>query len=111
MPGDSARVSGKGTKAANRSSDEITRVINGHNDAIEFCFKRESRLNPNLKGDLQIEFIIGWNGRVKSSRIIKSTLNNKNVENCVKSRLRSWRFKPIGKNEGDVTVRQKYIFG
>ena len=55
---ESARVSGTGTKAANRSSEEISRVINSHNDAIEFCYKREARLNPNLKGDLIIEFII-----------------------------------------------------
>ncbi len=108
---ESARVSGKGTKAANRSSEEISRVINSHNDAVEFCFKRESRLNPNLNGDLIIEFTIGWNGRIKSSKIIRSSLGNKKIENCVKSRIRSWRFKPIDKREGNVTVRQKYIFG
>ena len=45
---ESARVSGKGTKAANRSSNEISRVINSHNDAIEFCYKREARLNPRF---------------------------------------------------------------
>ena len=108
---ESARVSGKGTKAANRSSNEISRVINSHNDAVEFCYKRESRLNPNLKGDLIVEFVIGWNGRIVSSRIISSTVNNKKIEDCVKGRIRSWRFKPIDKKEGNVTVRQKYIFG
>ncbi len=106
-----ARVSGKGTKAANRSSEEISRVINDHNDAVEFCYKRESRLNPNLKGYVVIEFVIGWNGRIKTSKIVNSTLKNKKVENCVKGRIRSWRFKPIDKKEGNVTVRQKYIFG
>lgn len=108
---ESARVSGKGSKSANRSSEEISRVINSHNDAVEFCYKRESRLNPNLKGDLIIEFVIGWNGRIESSRIVSSSIKNKNVENCVKGRIRSWRFKPIDKSEGNVTVRQKYIFG
>lgn len=108
---ESARVSGTGSKAANRSSEEISRVINSHNDAIEHCYKRESRLNPNLKGDIVLEFVIGWNGRIVSSDIISSTLQNRNVENCVKSRLRTWRFKPIDKKEGNVTVRQKYIFG
>lgn len=108
---ESARVSGKGTKAANRSSEEISRVINSHNDAVEFCYKRESRINPNLKGDLIIEFVIGWNGRIVSSRIVNSSIKNKNIENCVKGRIRSWRFKPIDRKEGNVTVRQKYIFG
>jgi hypothetical protein len=108
---ESARVSGTGTKAANRSSEEISRVINSHNDAVEFCYKRESRINPNLKGDLIIEFVIGWNGRIVKSKIVSSSINNRKIENCVKGRIRSWRFKPIGKTEGNVTVRQKYIFG
>jgi len=106
-----ARVSGTGSKAANRSSEEISREINNHNDAVEHCYKRESRLNPGLKGDLVVEFVIGWNGRVVSVEVVQSSLKNKNVENCVKDRIKSWRFKPIDKNEGNVTVKQKYIFG
>lgn len=107
---DDARVSGKGSRAANRSGDAITGVINSHNAAIENCYKREAKLNPNLKGDILVEFIIGSNGKVKGSRILRSSLRNKKVENCIRSRVRSWRFKPIDGREGDVTVRQKYIF-
>ncbi len=108
---DAARVSGKGSKAANRGSDELSRVINSHNDAIEYCYKKESKLNPNLKGDIQVEFTIGYNGRVKAVRIVRSSMRSKNVESCISGRIRGWRFKPIDKSEGDVKVRQKYIFG
>ena len=58
-----------------------------------------------------VEFVIGYNGRVKNVRITKSSLRNKKVESCMTGRIRGWRFKPIDKREGDVTVRQKYIFG
>ena len=108
---DAARVSGKGSKAANRGSDELSRVINSHNDAIEYCYKKESKLNPNLKGDIQVEFTIGYNGRVKAVRIVRSSMRSKNVESCMSGRIRGWRFKPIDKSEGDVKVTQKYIFG
>ena len=108
---DAARVSGKGSKTANRSSEELSRVINSHNDAVEYCYKREAKLNPNLKGDIIVEFVVGYNGRVKNVRITKSSLRNKKVESCMTGRIRGWRFKPIDKREGDVTVRQKYIFG
>ena len=108
---DNASVTGQGSKAANRGSEELSRVINSHNDAIEYCYKRESKLNPNLKGDVQVEFIIDYNGRVKSVRIINSSMRNKNIENCISGRIRGWRFKPINQSEGDVSVRQKYIFG
>jgi TonB family protein len=108
---DAARVSGKGSKTANRSSEELSRVINSHNDAVEYCYKREAKLNPNLKGDIIVEFVVGYNGRVKNVRITKSSLRNKKVESCMAGRIRGWRFKPIDKSEGSVTVRQKYIFG
>jgi TonB family protein len=108
---DDASVSGTGSKAANRGSEELSSVINSHNDAIEYCYKKESKLNPNLKGDVQIEFTIGYNGRVKAVRIVNSSMRNKNVENCISSRIKGWRFKPIDQKEGDVKVRQKYIFG
>ncbi len=108
---DAASVSGKGSKSANRGSEELSRVINSHNDAIEYCFKKESKLNPNLRGDVQVEFTVGYNGRVKAVRVVRSSLRNKNVENCISTRIRGWRFKPIDKTEGDVKVRQKYIFG
>ncbi len=108
---DAARVSGAGTKSANRSSDELSRIINSHNDAIEYCYKRESKLDPNLKGDVMVEFVIAYNGRVTNVRVTDSSLRNKQVESCIIGRIRGWRFKPISKAEGDVTVRQKYIFG
>jgi TonB family protein len=108
---DAARVTGTGTKATNRSGEEISRTINTHNDAIEYCYKREAKLNPNLKGDILVEFIIGFDGRVNSARVTQSSLQNKTVESCIISRVRGWRFKPISQGEGDVTVKQKYIFG
>jgi TonB family protein len=108
---DAARVTGMGTKAANRSGEEISRTINTHNDAVEYCYKREAKLNPNLKGDILVEFVIGYDGRVNAARVTESSLQNKSVESCIISRVRGWRFKPISQAEGDVTVRQKYIFG
>ena len=108
---DATRVTGMGTKAANRSGEEISRTINTHNDAVEYCYKREAKLNPNLKGDILVEFVIGYDGRVNAARVTDSSLQNKSIESCIISRVRGWRFKPISQAEGDVTVRQKYIFG
>jgi len=107
---ETARVSGTGSKAVYRSSDEISRVINMHSTAIEYCYKRESKLNPNLRGNILVEFVIGINGIVKAVRILKSTIANRSMEDCITGRIRGWRFKPISQNEGDVIVKQKYIF-
>lgn len=101
----------QGSKSAYRSEKELSRVINKHNSAIEYCYKKESKSRPTLKGDLDVEFTIDYNGRVKTVRIVRSSMYNKNIEKCISNRIRGWRFKPIAENEGDVKVIQKYIFG
>ena len=98
-------------KSQYRNEKELSRVINKHNSAIEYCFKKEAKKNPTLNGDLEVEFTIGYNGQVKSVNIVKSSMYNRNIEKCISNRIRGWRFKPIAEKEGDVKVRQKYIFG
>ena len=94
----------------NVRSEEIALVITSHNDAIEHCYKQESLVNPNLKGEILVAFTISYSGRVKELRIVKSSLRNKKVEACIISRIRGWRFQPLDIKEGDITVTQKYIF-
>lgn len=103
-------VSGKGSKSAYRSSDAISRIVNKHADAIENCYKKEARINPNLKGSITVQWTIMYNGKVTKARVLKSDLRNKKVEACIVRRIKSWRFKQITKKEGDVSFRQKYIF-
>ena len=100
-----------GTKSVYRSEKELSRVINKHNMAIEYCYKKETKINPNLKGDLDVEFTIDYSGRVNMVRIVRSSMYNKNIEKCISNRIRGWRFKAISKHENDVKVKQKYIFG
>ena len=101
----------QGSKSVYRNETELSRVINMHNKAIEYCYKRETRDNPKLKGDLEVEFMIEYNGRVKDVRIVRSSLYSRNIEKCISDRIRGWRFKAIDQQDGDFKVRQKYIFG
>ncbi len=108
---ESANISGAGARSAYRNSDAISRIINEHNDAVEYCYKRELKLDPNIQGNVVLEFVIEYTGRVNQATIIQSTIGNPSIEKCILSRVRGWRFNPIDKTEGSVTVRQKYIFG
>ena len=94
----------------NIRSEEIALVITSHNDAIEHCYRLESIINPNLKGEILVAFTISHSGRVKELRIVKSSLRNKKVENCIFRRIKGWRFQPLDIKEGDITVTQKYLF-
>jgi len=105
-----ASITGRGSRASDRSQDAISLVVNQHAEAIENCYKREVRLNPNLKGSVTVQFTIRPDGKVDRARISDSTLRNKNAETCILRRVQSWRFKAINSKDGEVTFRQKYIF-
>ena len=77
-----------GKKSVYRSEKELSRVINKHNMAIEYCYKKETKINPNLKGDLDVEFTIDYSGRVNMVRIVRSSMYNKNIEKCISNRIR-----------------------
>lgn len=106
-----ASITGRGSRAADRSQEAVSLVVSKHVDAIENCYKREVRLNPNLQGSVTVQFTITPDGRVDRARIANSTLRNRNAENCILQRVRSWRFKRIDDSEGEVTFSQKYVFG
>lgn len=108
---ENAGISGNAAGSAARSQEEISRIITGHTAAVEYCYKKETKLNPNLAGYILVEFSIGSNGRVKNAQVIQSSLQSPVVESCITRRIKGWRFKPIGRDAGDVVVRQKYIFG
>jgi len=107
-----ADVVGRGRKSIYRSPEAIQEVLLSHVPAIRYCYERELKRNPALKGKIAVRITVGPDGRVKSAVVVSSTLNNERVERCILARIRLWKdFKPIDLGEGDVTFRQVYAFG
>ncbi|RKY82387.1 hypothetical protein DRQ07_01490 [candidate division KSB1 bacterium] len=106
------QVKGRGRKSIYRSPAAIQEVLLAHSSAIRFCYERELKRYPTLKGKISIRITVAPNGSVKKAEIVSSTLNNRRVERCILSRIRLWKdFKPIKEEEGDVTFRQIWSFG
>ena len=102
----------RGTKSTYRNYEAIQEVVNGHNSAIIYCYERELKRNPTLKGKVTVRFTVGPDGHVTNVSILNSTLNNDRVERCILSRIRLWKdFKPIDPSEGSASYRQTYVFG
>ena len=101
-----------GKATGSRDRDAVAAVVTRHNSAIQFCYQKEVRRNPNLKGKLVMRFVITPPGRVASVNIISSTLNNPAVESCIVERLKRWDdFGAIDSAKGNTTFRQVYTFG
>lgn len=92
----------------NIPKSEIARIINNHLGQIRYCYSRELPKSPKLRGKIVINFIIGLQGRVTSTRVDETTMNNANVEQCVQNVVRRMPFpKPGG---GVVEVNYPFTF-
>jgi TonB family protein len=95
-----------------RNQDAVSAVIARHTSAIQYCYQRELKRNPNLKGKVVVRFTITPQGTVASATIVASTLNNPGVEQCVVERIKRWDdFGAIDPAKGNTTIRQVYTFG
>ena len=80
------RVRGSMSKAV------ISRVVRMFWFQIKFCYERQLRKNPRLSGKVVVRWIIGLDGRVQTANVIRTTLKNELVENCIVRRVVRWKF-------------------
>ena len=86
----------------------IARIIRRHHSEIKFCYEKELSKNPNLYGKVVVFFIIGGNGKVVDAMVKQTTLNSENVENCILTKVKRWKF-PKPKGGGKVEVSYPFI--
>lgn len=90
------------------SQEAIRSVVQANLKKIKFCYNKELGKNPELKGKVEVEFIIGSDGKVKKYKISSSTMKNDAVESCILKKIRRFRFpKP---EKGEVSVVYPFVF-
>ena len=91
------------------SAEQINRVVRANQAAVRYCYEVAVQRQPNLRGRIEVAWRISLAGRVTSSRVARSTMNNAGVEGCIARQVRNWRFpEPDG---GEVSVEYPFIFG
>jgi pSer/pThr/pTyr-binding forkhead associated (FHA) protein/outer membrane biosynthesis protein TonB len=84
--------------------EAIRRVILAGERQMKNCYEKALNKDPGLYGKLSLAWTITDGGRVKNARVKKSTLNNKEVEQCALRRLRTWTFpEPPPSLEADIS--------
>lgn len=76
---------------AAEGGEAATKTIRKYKGQVQSCYESELKLNPTLRGRLGVVINVSA-GRVTSVTIDDNGTGNKNVENCVKTKVRSWRF-------------------
>ena len=87
----------------------VVRVVRNHRAPLQYCYGRVWVLKPKLSGKIKLFFIINTKGRVKVAGISKTTMKNKQVENCLIHRIKYARF-PVPKGGGNVHVTYPMYF-
>lgn len=97
LPSDEAEVQG------GLDMNQIAAVINKNKGQIIYCYEKGLQAEPDLRGRVGMQFVIGGTGKITSLKVAQSSLASKVVENCMASKMRSWQFPhPIGNVNVDV---------
>ncbi len=87
----------------------IRRVVREHRREISACYQQQLQKDASLQGQITISFVIDMSGKVAGSKVSKTTMNNKAVEDCIALRVQRWRF-PQPKGGGIVRVNYPFTF-
>lgn len=87
--------------------NEIAAVIERHIGEIRYCYEQGLQTNPKLGGRVSMRFFIAANGYVSKADITNTSLHSKLVENCITTRLKTWKFP---NPRGGVIVKVNYPF-
>jgi hypothetical protein len=78
------------------SKDQIAKVISAYMGQIEYCYERQLQKEPNLRGKILVNFVIGLSGAVTSATTQSSSMGNPTVESCINGVFRRMPFPSPG---------------
>ena len=98
---------GDGEKLGSLPKETIQLVVRQNRDAIRGCYQRQLRRDPTLGGKVVVRFKIVHDGTVSRAEIAESTMNDVNVESCIRQEVQTWMF---AEPEGGGHVIVNYPF-
>ena len=84
-------------------------AISRYLSQIKHCYQKELPGDPGLAGKVRVYFLIGGDGKVRSTSIVESTIEHAEVEACVQTVIRRIKF-PKPKGGGQVHVKYPFVF-
>ena len=84
----------------------IQATIRAHLSEVRTCFEAGLNRNPQIQGRVLVYFHIDPTGFVVHAKVQSSTLRDQEVEICLISAVRSWKF---DKMEGGAVVTYPFV--
>ena len=76
------------------NESDIARVVLTHKGGIRGCYNRTLLRSPEDEGEVAVRFVISTRGSVTEARVMSSTVNDPELEQCVLERIAQWVFPP-----------------
>lgn len=87
---------------------DIQRVVQARSQAIQHCYERRLQVDPQLSGELTMNWRVELDGSPSNIRVMESTLNDAEVEGCVSRTIERMHFdQPEG---GMCEINYPFVF-
>jgi TonB family protein len=84
--------------------EQVEAVVRRNSGQLLFCYEKALQSQRDLRGRVTTQWVVGPNGGVTTAKVASTSLNNKQVENCVIASIKGWKFpKPVGGVHVDVS--------
>ncbi len=90
------------------SQEQIAKTISEHSFEVKSCYEWRLEARPTLSGTLKVGWHVLADGSTSDVHFEDSTLDDPKTEDCVISRVRSWRF-PKPQGGGVVSVSFPWV--
>jgi len=87
-------ASDAGPAGATRSASALMAVVQRHAAAVRFCYNRHLQKNPGSSGQVIVRLTVTGDGAVSAADVVRSTMNDAELDNCLLAQAREWRFAP-----------------
>lgn len=102
-----ALLLGSIASASPLAKEEIRQTIRKQRDALNGCYRQGLERNARLHGKVVISFTIKQRGFVSDASVVKTTLNDPQVEACIVKQIKQLRF---ARHSSDMTIHYPFRF-
>lgn len=91
-----------------RDLESIITAISQQSASVEYCYQKSAKINPNLRGKIDLEIEIAPDGKVTRANVISSSLGDDQLDDCILRGVKRWRFEII--DVGIVRIGATFSF-
>ena len=74
------------------TAEQIRQVVVAHQGSLRHCYETRVATNPALRGGIRLSWNIAPSGLVTDAAVVRETLGDPELSDCVVRLVRTWRF-------------------